>query len=136
MTPNALVKKLLIKPGQRALLLNAPAEYRAQLEPLPDRVELTETPDGECDFIQLFVRNRQELDDWLPRAVAAGGPHTLLWISYLKGGAKAGTDLNRDRLWEALLPHGLTGVTLVAIDGTWSAMRFRPSERVDSARTR
>ena len=49
---------------------------------------------------------------------------------------KAGTDLNRDILWNAVKTspggrlQGLTGVTLVSLDDIWSAMRFRPSERV------
>ena len=49
---------------------------------------------------------------------------------YPKGGAKAGTDLNRDVLWQLVGPRGWTGVSLVAIDDTWSAMRFRPSDKV------
>ncbi len=41
------------------------------------------------------------------------------------GGEKAGTELNRDILWQRVKPLGLEGVALVAIDETWSAMRFR-----------
>jgi hypothetical protein len=33
-------------------------------------------------------------------------------------------------LWKATEKNGLVGVTLVAIDDTWSAMRFRPPDRV------
>ena len=43
---------------------------------------------------------------------------------------QAGTDLNRDILWNAVSPHGLSGVALVSLNDVWSAMRFRPSERV------
>jgi hypothetical protein len=41
--------------------------------------------------------------------------------------AKVESDLNRDVLWQIVEErHGLEGVTLVAVDETWSAMRFRP----------
>lgn len=50
----------------------------------------------------------------------------LLWLCYPKGTAKIKTDLNRDVLRETVAArHGLEGVSLVAIDDTWSAMRFR-----------
>ncbi len=39
------------------------------------------------------------------------------------------TDLNRDILWAEMAPHGVTGMSLVALDGSWSAMRFRPSDK-------
>jgi len=57
-------------------------------------------------------------------------PGGLLWVCYPKGGRKAGTDLNRDMLWELMSRDGLAGVTLVAIDDTWSCMRSRPTAEV------
>jgi hypothetical protein len=35
--------------------------------------------------------------------------------------------LHRDTLHGALTRYGLTGVSLIAIDISWSAMRFRPA---------
>ncbi len=122
---NALAKKLLIKPGSRIGLVNAPPGYAERLEPLPERAEVVDLQPG-LDVVQVFAHDRAEL----ARATGAltsvreGG---LLWVCYPKGGKKAGTDLNRDLLWEELGKSGLTGVTLVAVDDTWSAMRFRPA---------
>jgi hypothetical protein len=53
----------------------------------------------------------------------------MLWVCYPKG-SKNSTDLSRDVLWKAMEENGLVGVTLVAVDDTWSAMRFRPIDRV------
>ena len=36
--------------------------------------------------------------------------------------------LNRDILWRHMLKKGVQGVRQVAIDATWSAMRFRPKK--------
>jgi hypothetical protein len=143
MTTNPLTKKLQMKSGPRALILNAPAGYLERLDPLPEGVELVvgtrfiasapeapEAPEGQFDFVQLFVKNKEDLQKFLPVAAQAVRHDALLWIAYPKGGAKAGTDLNRDILWDAVLPHQLTGVTLVSLDDVWSAMRFRPPERV------
>jgi len=54
----------------------------------------------------------------------------IFWIAYPKGGLTTKTDLNRDILRGEVLKLGLAGVSLVAIDDTWSAMRFRPAEKV------
>jgi hypothetical protein len=72
----------------------------------------------------------EDLQKFLPVAAQVVKHDALLWIAYPKGGAKAGTDLNRDILWNAVSQHNLSGVTLVSLDEAWSAMRFRPSERV------
>ena len=130
MITNPLAKKLQMKAGQRAVIINPPAGYLERLDPVPEGVELLETPEGQCDFVQLFVKNMEDLQKFLPLATRAVKHDALLWIAYPKGGAKAGTDLNRDILWDAVSQHNLSGVTLVSLDETWSAMRFRPSERV------
>ena len=123
-----LARKLLIRPGSRIALVNAPAGYAERLQPLPDDAELVEVQPG-LDVLQLFVHDRAALDHAAPAlgSVRAGG---LLWVCYPKGGRKAGTDLNRDILWAELEKVGLAGVTLVALDDVWSAMRFRPAGQV------
>lgn len=131
-----LSRKLQLKVGYRGLLLDPPPDYDAMLRPLPADVRLTEDPSGEFDFVQLFVKQRADLARQLPTALAAVKPDGLLWICYPKGGAKAGTDLNRDLLWAAVQAAGWAGVTLIAVDDVWSAMRFRPADRVRSARSR
>ena len=70
------------------------------------------------------------MEKFVPGAAQAVKHDALLWIAYPKGGAKAGPDVNRDILWNAVSQYDLTGVTLISLDEIWSAMRFRPSERV------
>lgn len=131
MTASAVAKKLLIKPGHRITVLNAPDGYLDVLRPLPDGAELVESLERPVDVVQVFVRHSDELRSAGPTAVAAMKPDGLLWVCYPKGGKKAGTDLNRDILWELMgRQSSLVGVTLVAIDDAWSAMRFRPADKV------
>ena len=126
-TPSPLARKLLIKPGFRIGLVNAPPGYAERLEPLPPDAELAEAGAGGLDVVQVFAGDAAELERVGPAAFGSVRPGGVLWVCYPKGGRKAGTDLNRDVLWELLGRSDLTGVTLVAIDDTWSAMRFRPT---------
>ena len=127
-----VARKLLIKAGHRVGLVNPPPGYLERLLPLPDGAAIVKSTSAVVDVLQVFVRDTAELrklDEKVFQRVNADG---VLWVSYPKGGTKASTDLNRDVLWKAMEKNGLVGVTLVAIDDTWSAMRFRPPERVGS----
>jgi hypothetical protein len=115
-------RKLLVKPRTRIGFVNPPPGHLDLVGALPEGATVAER--GEVDLLLLFARNRAELDAALPELDRVAGDK-LLWIAYPKGGSKKGTDLNRDLLWERMQPHGLVGVTLVALDDTWSAMRFR-----------
>lgn len=120
----ALIKKLLLKPGFRSIVLNAPDGYLAKLGSLTVENEL----DGEFDFVHLFVKNKDEVDQMGPKAVEAVKPEGVLWISYPKGSSKIKTDISRDKGWDAIKDRGFIGVSMISIDQTWSAMRFRPVE--------
>jgi len=130
MAEKSLVKKLLLRPDQRALILNASAGYLEKLGALPAGVSLDVEARGVYDFVHLFVGNAADLQRLRPAALAAIRPDGILWISYPKGGAKIGTDINRDSLWALMSDSGLRPVTQIAIDDIWSALRFRPTEKV------
>jgi hypothetical protein len=130
--PSPVAKKLGIKPGMRAIVLNAPDGVVDTLTPLPDGASVDATASAPADVVVLFAHDAAEVDAWLPKALAARTARRLLWIVYPKGGKKAGTDLNRDILWAHVGAYHLVGVTLVAFDERWSAMRFRPADEVGS----
>jgi hypothetical protein len=116
-------QKLLFKPGQRAAVLNAPADYVRQL---PAEAPVADTLDGSFDFIQTFATRREQLLRDGPAWRAALAPNGLLWVSYPKGKALA-TDLNRDVVRTTLQTVGLEVVSQVAIDELWSALRAKPA---------
>jgi len=129
---NPLIKKLRIQPDQKLLILNAPEGYITTLGQLPEGVEVKDTPNGEFDFVQLFVRSISELEAHTPAAIKAVKYDGLLWFCYPKQSSGIKTDINRDTGWSVVQKAGLRPVTQVAIDDTWSALRFRPVERVGS----
>ena len=130
MSPTPLAKKLRISAGMRLLVLNPPPGYIAQLGDLPEGVELLDESDGTFDFVHLFVRNQADLQRFGPGALASVKYDGLLWLSYPKKAAKVETDLTRDHGWDLLAEAGLRPVTQVSVDDTWSALRYRPVERV------
>lgn len=128
MAENPLIKKLRLQPGQRAAFLNAPAGYVASLGDLPAGVVATGETAALLDFVQLFVRDSSELAGRLPAVLVALKPDGLLWICYPKTSSGIKTDLTRDAGWEPVAKAGLRGVANIAIDDTWSALRFRAVE--------
>jgi len=126
---STVADKLRIVAGSRVLVIDPAGRGAALLGPLPERAAIVEDAAGP-DVTVLFVADEAALRRDLPVAAAAARGDRLLWVAYRKGGTKAGTDLDRDRL-TALADEiaELTGVALVAVDSTWSAMRLRPSER-------
>lgn len=128
--PTTLVKKLRLQPGQKAVVVNAPPGYVEGLGELPAGVEIGTDLGARADFIHLFVANQADLERLGPAVLEVLEYDGLLWVSYPKRSAKVETDLTRDRGWELLTEAGMRPVTQVAIDEVWSALRFRPTERV------
>jgi hypothetical protein len=129
MASSQLAKKLVIKPGDRVLALDAPEGYLAWLEPLPPGAEVASEPDGPFDVVHLFVRDGAALERAAPVALAAARPGGVLWVSYPKRSSGVSTDLSRDSGWGPLERAGLVPVSQVAVDEVWSALRFRPGSR-------
>ena len=115
-----LAEKLKLKPGSKAVVINAPEGYLQQLKVDGLGTEIT----NQCDWIQIFCSNKNELDELYPQAKAALGPNSLLWVCFLKGQAGKQGGLTRDSGWENA--NGLKWVTLVSINDLWSAFCFRP----------
>ena len=126
MLESALARKMKLKPGQSAALVNAPEGYLKELSPLPAGVQVAEKLQGEFDWAQVFVKNKAELDKLVPKVVRALKPDSLLWISYPKGTSKIQTDLTRDKGWDSLQKTNLKWVTLISVNETWSAFALRP----------
>ena len=129
MVETTIAKKLLIKPGHSMLLLHAPENYRDQLGTLPVDVEIIETPEDASpqafDCVLLFASDQSQLASRAPLALSSVRPNGMLWIAYPKKTSQLNTDLSRDAGWDAVTSAGMQGVSLIALDETWSAMRFR-----------
>ena len=113
---DAILKKLQFRDGDSLDIINEPPG----LELAPAR------GDSGRRIVLVFVADKKQLSRYTPKKIASDA---LLWIAYPKGSSKVATDLNRDLLWREMDKRGFTGVSLVAIDDTWSAMRFKPQAK-------
>jgi len=77
-----LIKKLLIKPGQRIAILSAPAVYLDKLGALPEGVELVAKPHGgPLDFVRLFGKEKAELKKMAAGVLDILKPDAIFWVS-------------------------------------------------------
>jgi hypothetical protein len=128
MADKPVLHKLLLKPGMRAAVLNAPDSYApVRADQWPSDVSLARSLEGApFDFIHAFATRREELLEHGPAWRQALEPNGILWVSYPKG-KSIQTDLNRDIVRTTVQQVGLDTVSQVAIDETWSALRLKPT---------
>ncbi|HEX7927970.1 MAG TPA: hypothetical protein VF678_10285 [bacterium] len=121
-----LAKKLFIKPGYRVALVDAPAPVKPLLAELPEGATLTaNATKPPYDVLLAFAHWGKEVPaaaKLAHRVVAEGG---AFWLAYPKLSAGEGGDLSRDVLHAQTAKLGWDGVSLVAVNDTWSAMRFK-----------
>lgn len=116
----SVMSKLQIKPGQSVAVLGKPNDVHLEVEAAGDAAS--------ADAVLAFVTTSGDLlGTGTQAALAAAQRDALAWVAYPKGG-KLGTDLNRDILAAALSERGVRPVRQIAIDDTWSALRFRPGD--------
>jgi hypothetical protein len=126
MKTSPLATKMKLKPEHIAAIISAPADYLKELAPLPAGVKVSADLKGKFDWVQVFVKNKAEIDRMAPRAIRALKPESILWISFPKGSSKIQTDLTRDKGWEVLQRADLKWITLISVNETWSAFAMRP----------
>jgi hypothetical protein len=126
-------QKLLIRPGSRFALVNAPGHVTDVIGELPSGA-VSGTDPSTADTVLLFAANRAELAREWPAVSASISPSASLWIAYPKKSGSIQTDLSRDHGWEPIVADGFDTVSLVAIDGIWSALRFRRDPKLRAER--
>ncbi len=128
-----LAKKLRLMPGNSVVVINAPDGYLEMLRPGPPDMSTDLQSNREYDVVVLFVNNADELRRLGATAIHAVRGTGLLWITYPKGGKTVGaTDLpatpwwvRRDVLGEITSIKGYKPVAFVAVDETWTTLRFK-----------
>jgi hypothetical protein len=129
MAESALAKKMKLKEGYHATLINAPKGYADELKPLPSDVKLVQQFDIPSDWIQLFAKNIVELNQLFPKVLKIMKPTTLVWVCFPKGTSDIQTDLTRDKGWDVISAANLKWTNLVSVNDTWSAFSMRPYKK-------
>ncbi|SIT88301.1 Bacteriocin-protection, YdeI or OmpD-Associated [Pontibacter indicus] len=123
-------KKLNLKSGWQVLVLNAPTGIAEALQAQGMEVHPTPAAGIAYDAVQVFATDSRELNYYVPMAEPTLKRNGVLWVAYPKKSSGIKSDLNRDSGWEAITGLGYVPVRQVAIDETWSSLRFKhESER-------
>ena len=121
---NPVLKKLLYKGQAPVLLLRAPEEFA---ETGADFGAVHTAPKGKYPFVLAFAKSLADADAIAMSVGKSLEEGALFWMAYPKGTSKKykGADINRDTGHARMGKNGFDGVSLVALDDDWSAMRFK-----------
>jgi hypothetical protein len=119
-----IARKLRVRDASGLRALHVPTELA---EALP-------AGSGRGSTVVSFVGSRAELAARWREAVDALSEGGALWLAYPKKSAGKGADIDRDHGWDPLTEAGWVGVSQIALDATWSALRFKHDPALQSAR--
>ncbi len=121
-----VLKKLKFK--AEGIIINAPAAIEKEF--VKSGFVTSFDKNEKSNNTLFFVNNNKECLHFLNKELRNIEPDSVLWFAYPKGSSGIKTDINRDTLRITAEDFGITTVTQIAIDDTWSALRFRPIDRV------
>jgi len=115
--------KLGITEGMTVGILNMPNYYQFDLGELPPGVEVhrTELP---ADIYIIFADRSDEAERGFQRAITYVPPDGAIWVFWPKRSSGVDTDLTEQTLRDLFLPTGMVDNKVIAVDDTWSGLRF------------
>jgi len=131
MPEKSIADKLMIKPGQSLLVVNAPKGFvEENLGKLPEKARVVENRvKGEVDVIQVFVDSQKAAEDQLSRLKnQLKKPDGKLWVTYPKGTSGMKADVNRDTTRKFAPSIGLEAIAIFSMDENWSALRLKHTD--------
>ena len=118
-----LHRKLGIKLDNKVLISAAPVGFELDTAP-PGAVVHTRAAGASYDVVLAFCPDRRRLEQRFaslaPRITTAGA----LWIAWPKKASGVATDLDENVVRDVGLEAGLVDVKVIAIDDTWSGLKF------------
>jgi hypothetical protein len=121
-----IIKKLKFK--DNGVVLNAPVALEEKFVNLGFKTRFDKKAKNTNTLV--FINNNEEYLDFLQTNLKNIEVDSVLWLAYPKGTSKIKTDINRDTIRVTGEEFGITTVTAISIDETWSALRFRPIDKV------
>ena len=121
-----ITKKFKFK--NSGVILNAPVAIEKEFVQLGFKTGVDKKEKSTNTLV--FINNNKEYLTFLKQNLKNIEPDSVLWFAYPKGTSKIKTDINSDTIRETGEEFGITTVTAIAIDDTWSVLRFRPIDKV------
>lgn len=123
-----IIQKLRVKNGVPLWLLNVPKELESIFSGCAVKTKVT----AKDEIMQavLFASSQAILDASFKSVVDRLSDDALVWIAYPKKSGAIKSDIDRDKGWDVVHAAGYDGVTQVAVDKDWSALRFKKSSAI------
>ena len=125
-----LFQKLNLKHQTEICVINPPESFAGELAALREiKVVRDPTKADAIHFAIVFASQQKEVDALAKILAAKAVGDAVLWFGYPKSTSKKfRCEFNRDSGWKVLRSLGFDSVRQIAIDGDWSALRFRRAE--------
>jgi hypothetical protein len=118
-----LSEKLGIKSGKTVGILNLPNYYDFDLGNLPPDVEV-HRGDFPADLYIVFAERSDEAERGFQDAITNLPADGAIWLFWPKKSSGVETDLTEQTLRDLFLPTGMVDNKVIAVDETWSGLRF------------
>lgn len=121
-----IIKKLKFK--DIGVVINSPIAFESEFKKIGFKTSFDKKEKSKNTLV--FIINNNEYLDFLKKDLRNIEPDSILWFAYPKSTSKIKTDINRDTIRMTGQEFGITTVTAISINDTWSALRFRPIDKV------
>jgi hypothetical protein len=118
-----LHRKLGVKPGSRVLLSAAPPGFVLDDAPRDAAVHIR-AAGSSYDVIVAFCPDKSRLGRRFGRLAGRLTTAGALWVAWPKRASGVVTDLDENVVRDVGLGEGLVDVKVIAIDETWSGLKF------------
>ncbi len=124
-TMQDILKKLRFKGD--GIVIQAPNDLLGAFIELGCKTAFDQRPSANT---LVFVSDKDELLHFLNEGLKQIVSDSVFWIAYPKGTSKLKSNINRDSIRMTVEEFGISTVSAISIDETWSALRFRPIDQV------
>jgi hypothetical protein len=129
MSQETMLEKLHLNEEKNLLIQGLPSSIEKQFAKLSFAKNVTPLlKTRRIDWALVFAINQSQLNGILKDVLPAMQENGKLWVAYPKQTSKIASDLNRDCNWNALTTSGYEGVSSIALDHVWTALRFSKGE--------
>ena len=120
-----LARKLSLKDGMRVWWDDMPSAVADEIRREGLMLDLLSSPEPPIDAAHIFVTGYSDMAAKLADLRPMLAPGGFIWVSWPKKASKVPTDINEDRIRDAILPStDLVDVKVCAVDSTWSGLKL------------
>lgn len=121
-----VIRKLKFK--EHGIVINAPVDLKKEFMAFGFTTSFDTKVKSKYTLV--FVNNSKEFLEFLNNQLINVEFDSVLWFAYPKGTSKIKTDIHRDTIRMTGEKYNITTVAAISINDTWSALRFRPIDKV------